>query len=114
MAALDGFLELLRKSGVADEGRVAGYVAKLSAAGTLPADPGRLAGLMVRDGFLTQFQAEQLLAGKWRGFHIGNYKVLERLGSGGMGTVYLAEHRHMRRRVALKVLPRSKSSDDSA
>src|SRR5262245_1986737 len=30
---------------------------------------------------------------------------MEHLGSGGMGTVYLCEHRHMRRRVAVKILP---------
>jgi len=34
----------------------------------------------------------------------GRYKVLEQLGEGGMGTVYLAEHVHMRKRVAIKVL----------
>ena len=37
--------------------------------------------------------------------HHGKYKVLERLGSGGMGSVYLCEHKLMRRRVAVKVLP---------
>ncbi|WP_394830831.1 serine/threonine protein kinase [Pendulispora rubella] len=34
----------------------------------------------------------------------GRYKVLELLGEGGMGAVYLAEHVHMRKRVAIKVL----------
>lgn len=36
---------------------------------------------------------------------IGPYRVLQRLGSGGMGTVYLAEQREpVRRRVAIKVI----------
>lgn len=32
------------------------------------------------------------------------YRILELLGEGGMGAVYLAEHTHMRKRVALKLL----------
>jgi predicted Ser/Thr protein kinase len=32
------------------------------------------------------------------------YRVIKLLGQGGMGSVYLAEHRHMERRVALKVI----------
>ena len=67
---------------------------------------------MVRDGMLTTLQAGLLLKGKWRNFIIsGKYKLLEHLGTGGMGSVYLCEHVLMRRRVALKVLPNDKVSD---
>ncbi len=38
--------------------------------------------------------------------HIGHYDVLDLLGKGGMGTVYKARHRHMKRVVAIKVLAR--------
>src|SRR5262249_19730799 len=79
-----------------------------------PSEPSKLAGYMVRDGLLTNFQAEQLLLGKWRRFNIGKYKVLERLGAGGMGSVYLCEHKLMRRRVAVKVLPTAKAEDPSS
>jgi serine/threonine protein kinase len=108
------FLDLVRKSGVLDEKRLDPHLEKLRAANALPNEPGKLAGILVRDGLLTHFQAEQLMLGKWRRFTIGKYKVLERLGSGGMGSVYLCEHKLMRRRVAVKVLPTAKASDPSA
>src|SRR5271166_4513234 len=111
---IDEFLELVKKSTVADDKRLAAHLDKLRVTGPVPADPGQLAGLMVRDGLLTHFQAEQLMLGKWRRFHIGKYKVLERLGAGGMGSVYLCEHKLMRRRVAVKVLPTAKADDPSS
>ena len=39
------------------------------------------------------------------GSTLGHYKVLEKIGSGGMGDVYLGEDATLHRRVALKVLP---------
>jgi eukaryotic-like serine/threonine-protein kinase len=111
---IDEFLELVRKSGVVDEKKLTTYIDKVRAAQTLPGTPATLAGLLVRDGLLTHFQAEQFLQGKWRRFTLGKYKVLERLGAGGMGTVYLCEHKLMRRRVAVKVLPEQKARDSSS
>ncbi len=40
------------------------------------------------------------------GESIGSYRVLSELGKGGMGSVYLAEHRHLGRKAAIKVLQR--------
>src|SRR5262249_15976845 len=76
--------------------------------------PAELARHMVEQGLLTNFQSDQLLQGKWRGFTIGKYKVLERLGSGGMGSVYLCEHLHMGHKVAVKVLPLATARDRAA
>src|SRR5262245_43540521 len=113
-ASVNELLELTQKSGVVEDSRLNAYIQQLRAAGTLPTEPNKLAGLLVRDSLLTFFQAEQLLMGKWKRFTIGKYKVLERLGSGGMGQVFLCEHKIMRRRVAVKVLPTAKADDPSS
>ena len=107
-------LDLVQKSGVADEARLALYLDKLKQSGSIPAEPAKFAGVLVRDGMLTYFQAEQLLQGKYKRFSLGKYKVLEKLGSGGMGTVFLCEHKLMRRRVAVKVLPTAKAADEAS
>lgn len=58
-----------------------------------------------RAGLLTRVQADIILKGKHKGFVVGKYKILDLLGAGGMGRVYLCEHTGMGHRVAMKVLP---------
>ena len=47
-----------------------------------------------------------------QGVKIGAYRVLARIGEGGMGAVYLAEHTLLGRRAAIKVRLPSLSADD--
>jgi serine/threonine protein kinase len=100
----EDFLDVVRKSRQIDNARLEAYLCERRG-DPLPAEPRQLAALLVRSGVMTTFQAEQFLQGKYKGFLLGGYRILERLGIGGTGVVYLAEHQVMRRRVALKVLP---------
>ncbi|MCA9667941.1 MAG: serine/threonine protein kinase [Myxococcales bacterium] len=51
------------------------------------------------------------MKGSMEGKRFGNYIAFEVLGRGGMGTVYLAEHPEIKRRVAIKVLNRTHKKD---
>jgi eukaryotic-like serine/threonine-protein kinase len=54
---------------------------------------------------LTQSQTPPPLHDDYLGTRIGNYKLLERIGEGGCGVVYMAEQeKPVRRRVALKII----------
>ncbi len=106
---VDAFLDLVRKSGLVEPERLEALASKITAA-----NPRQMATRLVTAGCLTQFQIEQLLLGKWRGFTLGKFKVLERLGIGGNGTVYLCEHVVVRSKVAVKVLPTAKADNPSA
>lgn len=59
---------------------------------------------LVANGLLTPYQASAFGEGRGASLRIGNYDIIDRLGAGGMGTVFKARHRRMKRVVALKVL----------
>jgi hypothetical protein len=110
----DGLLALVRRSDLVEDDCLDACLDRLASGPGLPQTPDRLARALVRDGLVTAFQATQLLRGKWRGFFLGKYKLLGPLGSGGMGRVFLAEHRVMHRLVALKLLPPGQADDPGA
>ena len=98
-------LDRVRRSGLIPPDRLDGFLAGLQTSGRTPATPRELLDLLVGAGMITPFHADKLAAGKYKGFQLGNYLILDQLGAGGMGQVYLAEHTAMRRLVAMKVLP---------
>ncbi len=67
-------------------------------------DPTFLAEELVGRAWLTRYQIDRLLQGDRSGLWLGAYVLLEPLGEGGMGTVFKARHRRMKRLVALKII----------
>ena len=64
----------------------------------------RLARQAVLSQALTLWQAQQLMAGRTSGYKVDRYVLLDMIGQGGMGRVYLARDSRLNRRVALKIL----------
>jgi hypothetical protein len=89
-ASIDVFVQVLVKSSLVESERLQTFLQQNAG---LSSTPRKLAARMVAAGLLTHFQAEQLLLGKYRGFTLGKYRILERIGTGGHSTVYLAEHK---------------------
>lgn len=67
--------------------------------------------LLTEYKLLTPYQVDRIKAGTTYGLVLGNYRVLERIGAGGMGVVFRGEHTLLRRTVAIKVLPLSRDQD---
>jgi serine/threonine protein kinase len=67
-------------------------------------DSSSLARALIHQQKLTPFQARLLLRGRWQGLVLGNYAILDKLGQGGMGSVFKARHIRMARIVCLKVV----------
>jgi serine/threonine-protein kinase len=94
------FLAYLRQSGLVGDAQLEEVLPQLP-----DSNRGRaLARALVERGVLTRFQAERLLAGRTAGFFLGQYRILEQIGRGGTSRVFSAEHRTLKRVVALKVL----------
>src|SRR5262249_6582163 len=55
-------------------------------------------------GWLTPFQVNQLLAGRGSELVLGEYILLELIGKGGMGQVFKARQRRLKRLAAVKVI----------
>jgi eukaryotic-like serine/threonine-protein kinase len=113
-ASATDFVDLVRRSQLLPDERLDEVLTRHRFAGTLPQSVDQIASLLVREGQITFFQAKQLKLGRYKRFTIGaKYRLLELIGAGGMGAVYLCEHTLMRRLVALKVLPVEKLEDKS-
>lgn len=111
----DQIFELVEKSGLIPADSLAKALADFEAEAGPDgkADGPKFIEYLQRVGLVTEWQADKLLQGRHKGFFLGNYKLLRHLGSGGMSAVFLAEHKHMRQRRAIKVLPQARVNDSS-
>ncbi len=107
------FLTLLKQSGLVDFDQLKRLWKEFKDQGLNINDSKVLSDELVARNVITRWQVEKLMQGKHKGFFLGKYRLLSLLGTGGMSSVYLAEHVLMRRRVAIKVLPSQRVDDTS-
>ena len=81
--------------------------------GTLDEAPDELlADQLIQAGIVNRWQVEQLKAGRSK-WNLGPYQVIDSIGQGGMGQVFKGVHTMMGRTVAIKVLPRHRSTPEA-
>src|SRR5262249_14182133 len=103
-------IDLLRKHKLVEGERVT----ELSTDARQHSDPRGLAQQLVKKGWLTPYQVNQIFAGQAAGLVLGQYRIQERIGAGGMGQVFKPRHQAMGRTVALKVIRKDRLENETA
>jgi serine/threonine protein kinase/WD40 repeat protein len=107
------FVERLSQSGILSGQEVQAYLASLPAS-ERPKDGEALAARLVQAGKLTRYQAAAIAQGKAKNLAFDEYVILDKIGQGGMGVVLKAQHRRLKRPVAIKIIaPASMKSPDA-
>lgn len=101
---LEKFIKQLTDSGIMSAEDIREFQASLPADTVMPEDAQPFARELVKQLKLTAYQAAAAYQGRAKELVFGTYVVLDKLGQGGMGMVFKAEHRRMKRVVALKVM----------
>lgn len=109
------FYQAALQSGLIDEAGLAECWALIPPERRTPeAIDRRLARQAITSGRITLWQAQQLLAGRVSGYQIDKYVLLNLLGRGGMGRVFLARDNRLGRMVALKLLSQERMNNPRA
>lgn len=111
--SVDQFAKSLVAAGLSTADEIKTFWGALPA-GERPKDGETFSQLLVRFGKLTEFQAQELLSGARTPLVLGDYVLLDKIGAGGMGQVFKAQHRVMERLVAIKLLPPNLVKDEDA
>jgi serine/threonine-protein kinase len=107
---LESVVRQLTDSGIVAREKLANFIPPKAQ----PKDSDELIRELHKQNLLTKFQAQQIAAGKAKALVLGNYLILDKIGAGGMGQVFKAEHRRMKRVVAVKILPPAVTKDAAA
>lgn len=101
------YLQTLGRSGLLSVERLASLVGafKLTEPDPVRQTVGALSRFLIDAGALTSWQDEMLKKGRFKGFFLGDYKLLSHLGSSGLASVYLAAHVHTRQQVHIRIRP---------
>lgn len=100
---LKQFCQRLVESGLMTADEVLAFRNAYSAE-TRPSTADAMARELILRQKLTPFQAGALVSGRPSQLILGNNVLLEKIGEGGMGEVFKATHRRMRRLVCIKIL----------
>jgi serine/threonine protein kinase/formylglycine-generating enzyme required for sulfatase activity len=100
---LEQFIEQLTQSGLLSATEVSTFQQNLPLQ-KRPKDAEGLARELVEARRLTRYQAAAVAQGKAKSLVFDEYVILDKLGQGGMGVVLKAEHRRMKRLVAIKII----------
>ncbi len=107
---LETFVKELTDSGIISPGKLEDFIPPKAS----PKDAQELARQLVQSKQLTDYQVQEIYKGRAKSLILGNYTILDKIGAGGMGQVFKAEHRRMDRIVAIKMLPAAMTEDATA
>src|SRR4051812_13034243 len=108
--ALEQFVKNLEDSGIVSPSKLSNFLPPKAT----PKDAQELARQLVKQKQLTKYQVQEIYQGRAKSLILGAYTILDKIGAGGMGQVFKAEHRRMHRVVAIKVLPQAMMKDGAA
>ncbi len=112
-ASVDQFGKAVVTSGLLSPAELRALWAEIPA-DKKPPDGERFAAILRERGLLNDFQASELLSGRDTPLVLNQYVLVSKIGAGGMGQVFKAQHRKMKRLVAIKLLPSSMTKDEAA